>query len=196
MSPAAVYSIRREENLSQTSGAASSRTDRYSLAASGSGQSHTPAGNTLDMEALYPFAESGDGLVLAGRLLATCVDHLELVQTIDAAKDFISYDEQMMRVRVGLRELFALREIGDGFGSIVNAVLWSVSIQEEPLTRRQLQVVILALQELSRRPLMHFDSAMAVIDELEDAGLATECDFIDSLLDVEEANISMDAAEG
>jgi hypothetical protein len=136
---------------------------------------------------LYPFSEVEDGAVLqALRLLGTCIEFLRAVQEINGEVDYIAFDEQLMRARAALRDLFALRRIGDGFGALVSAILWALENGEtEVLSRRQISAVIESLRALRRRPMMHFDSAMLLIDELEGAGLAVEPGAIDSLVGLE-----------
>jgi len=90
----------------------------------------------------------------------------------------------MMRARCHLRDLFALREIGDGFGATINAIIWGIHNKDaEVLTTRQLSLVIEVLNELRKKPLLHFDSAMKLVDQLEDSDLDTEPSTLDSFIE-------------
>ncbi|MGA3133430.1 MAG: hypothetical protein ABSD59_21765 [Terracidiphilus sp.] len=139
--------------------------------------------NILSPAELYPNLEAEDGRVIqALYLLKQCCEFLGCAIQIDPRSDFISYDERMMRVRQLLRRLYALREIGDGFGATINAVIWGLRRKEsEALTTRQLSTVVEVLSQLRKRPILHFDSAMALLDQLEDAELDVDPPFIELL---------------
>jgi hypothetical protein len=135
---------------------------------------------------LYPFSDVNDAVLFqALEMLKDCVRVLELAQRIDPLADYIGFDEEMMEARAILRNLFDLRSIGDGFGSVINAILWSLKNKDtETLNRKQLSTVLESLKELKRKPLMHFDTAMSVIDQLEEADLVVEPTMLDELIDL------------
>jgi hypothetical protein len=134
---------------------------------------------------LYPSLEVQDSeIIQALQLLGSCIEWLQAARQIDSEADFIGFDETMMRARGHLRDLFALRQIGDGFGATINAILWALHNQEvDILTPRQLTFVIEVLGELRRKPLLHFDSAMKLLDQLEDSNLNIEPSRIDFILE-------------
>jgi hypothetical protein len=137
---------------------------------------------------LYPDLESKDGYIVeALQVLTECANHLTVASSIDPAVDFVAYDEQIMRASERLRRLFALREIGDGFGATVNALLWAIQNRlAEPLAAKQMAAVLNAVNQLRKRPLLHFDSSMSLQDELEDSGLNIEPPDFDLLSIFEE----------
>lgn len=143
--------------------------------------------NVLDAPELYPDLEVQDGRVIqALRLLKECSDHLQSATEIDTNSDFIDYDEKMMRVRNALRNLYALRGIGDGFGATISAVIWSLRKKEsEPLTAQQISKLVEVLSQLRRKPMLHFDSAMNLLDQLEDSNLDFDPPFLDLLTEFE-----------
>ena len=128
---------------------------------------------TLVPSDLYPTLGPDDGeIIQAIALLGRCMETLESARQINDKTDFIAYDEEMMRVRQELRQLFQLRQIGDGFGATVNAVLWALQNKDpERLSQRQLSVVVETLGQLRLKPLLHFDTAMTLMDQLEDSDL-------------------------
>jgi hypothetical protein len=135
---------------------------------------------------LYPFSNVDDAaLFQALQLLTDCVKVLESAQRIDPDADYIGFDEQMMRARALLRDLFSLRSLGDGFGSVINAVLWSLKNKDtETLTRKQIATLLESVKELKRKPLMHFDTAMSIVDQLEEADLVVEPSMLNDLVDL------------
>jgi len=115
-------------------------------------------------------------------LIARCTEHIEAAAKIDAKADFIGYDEELIRAKDFLRKLFALRDIGDGFAAVINAVLCAVANGEEKaLSAKQLSALQNVLKQLRKRPMMHFDSATPLLDELEDSDLNIEPPFIGAL---------------
>jgi hypothetical protein len=135
---------------------------------------------------LYPDLQAQDGRVIqALLLLRECGDYLQSAIRIDPKTDFIGYDEKMMRARNSLRRLYALREIGDGFGAVINAMIWALRNKDsETLTSRQISTVVEVLNQLRKKPLLHFDSSMNLLDQLEDSDLNIEPPFMDLLTEV------------
>ncbi len=144
-------------------------------------------GRVLGPNELYSGLEAEDGRVIqALRLLKECREQVREASLIDAKSDFIGYDENMMRALGTLRKLFALREIGDGFAATINALIWALQEREsDPLTARQFSTVIEVVDQLRRRPKLHFDSSMKLMDQLEDSELDTEPPIFDVLLESE-----------
>ena len=136
---------------------------------------------------LYPNLEENDGPVIqALRLISNCCEYLLSALRIDPKLDFIAYDEKMMRARDSLRKLYALRAIGDGFGATINAIIWSLWHKEtEALTARQISTIVEVLNQLRKRPMLHFDSSMSLMDQLEDSELDIEPPFTKLLIESE-----------
>ena len=60
------------------------------------------------------------------------------------------------------------REIGVGFTAVVNAVNWALANRETSSpTRKQINVMVEALNRTIWSPYMHFDTAMPILDTLE-----------------------------
>lgn len=139
---------------------------------------------------LYPFTEDNDSVLSqAINLLSEADKYLSEALGIDPINDFVGFDEKLMRVRAALRKLFELRYLGDGFGAVINGCLWSLKNKEtETLSRRQTTLLRDTLAELKRKPLMHFDTAMSLLDELEVAELSPEPEILDDLFGTPEDN--------
>jgi hypothetical protein len=135
---------------------------------------------------LYPFSNVDDAILFQVlQLLGDFIKILESAQQMDPAVDYINFDEKMMRARAMLRDLFGLRSLGDGFGSVINAALWSLKNKDtETLTRKQIATLLEAMKELKRKPLMHFDTAMSIIDQFEEADLVVEPSMLNDLIDL------------
>lgn len=138
---------------------------------------------TLDASALYRNLAPEDGRVIqALGLIGRCTGHIEAASTIDARRDFIGYDEELIRAKDSLRKLFALRDIGDGFAAVINAVLCAIAnCEERVLSAKQFSSLLSVLRQLRKKPMMHFDSATPLLDELEDSDLDIEPPFIGAL---------------
>ena len=138
----------------------------------------------LSANELYPFSDANDAMLFqALALLGKCVSILESAQHVDPLSDYIGFDELMIQTRATLRDLFALRSIGDGFASLVNALIWSLKNNDTgTLSRKQLSAVLESLKELKRKPLLHFDTATALIDQLEEADLTVDPAILDELI--------------
>lgn len=136
---------------------------------------------------LYSFSDDDDAAIFQGiQLLTRCTGILLAAQQINPEEDYIGFDENMMQLRATLRGLFALRTLGDGFASVVNAVLWSLKNKDtETLDKKQLSSILEAVSELKRKPLMHFDTAMSIVDQLEETGLIVEPSMLDELVSSE-----------
>ena len=102
----------------------------------------------------------------------------------DPTANFVSFDQELMTARSFLLNAFRYREIGDGYAALINAAIWAISNRgQEVLSRRQINVLIGALDRLAKGPLLHFDSAMLVLDEMEEADLEIEPRTLDILTD-------------
>lgn len=165
---------------------ASSRT--FAITSTGGAALQRSATHVLTPAELYRDLDSKDGYIVeALQVLTECAGHLTAASHIDPTVDFVAYDEQVMRASERLRRLFALREIGDGFGATVNALLWALQNRlAEPLAAKQMAAVLNVVNQLRKRPLLHFDSSMSLQDELEDADLNIEPPVSDLLSIFEE----------
>lgn len=192
MSAAQIISISAFERHSFTSASGtpfgpSSVLEITNLASEGAAL-QTEAHSALNPDELYSSLESHDGDVIqALRLLSRCIESLTAAATIDPMKDFIAYDEQMMRVRDSLRKLFGLRTIGEGFGATINAIIWALgNVDLKPLSPAQISTVLDVIGQLRKRPLLRFESSMGLLDQLEASALDIEPPFSGLLDEVEE----------
>jgi len=68
---------------------------------------------------------------------------------------------------------------------LVNAIIWSLKNKDtDVLSRKQVSVVLEAIKELKRKPLMHFDTATGLIDQLEEADLTVEPCMLDGMINL------------
>lgn len=106
------------------------------------------------------------------------------------ADDAMRADECVRRARVELLpELFCLRELGDGFGMLVNAIMTSLhQLEEELPTLSQLRALRKAVEKLETEPFLRPNAAIEAIMELEDAGFDVDHPGLASLSDVLEAS--------
>lgn len=141
----------------------------------------------LGPEALYQNSSGENDLVFqALKLLREATDYLATAATIDPAMDYTFFDTQIMKARVVLETAFRLRAIGDGYAGLINALTLALKNAEvEPLNRRQLSLMVSAIGRLRHGPFMHFDTAMLIMDELEDADLDIEPSAMDEFLPVD-----------
>lgn len=142
----------------------------------------------IEPDQLYPFSDPNESAILqALALLGVCNSALRRAQRIDPNSDYLSFDEELIRARAALRSLFALRDIGEGFATVINASLWALKNRDaDVVSKRQLTVLQNSLATLKRRPVMHFDSAVALLEEMEGAELLIEPNRIDELFGLSE----------
>lgn len=97
------------------------------------------------------------------------------------ATDPLVADDHMMHVQATLFRLLSLRDIGEGFATVVAALLRGVeSGAGGPFAKEQIGAVFQCLNRLRAEPFLSLDGALDEVDALEDAGLATtSTDLID-----------------
>jgi hypothetical protein len=75
----------------------------------------------LSQNDLYPVRQSfSPEHITALRLLAVAIGRCQ--RSIDATDDPMTADVEIQKLQMSLPELFCCRALGDGFGTIVNAV--------------------------------------------------------------------------
>jgi hypothetical protein len=78
-------------------------------------------------------------------------------------------------VTVALRELFCCREIGDGFGAVVNAALAGIeNLRDRAASLHQLTSLLRRLERIQVEPFLSISRAAEEIEILESAGLNVE----------------------
>jgi hypothetical protein len=138
----------------------------------------------INIDRLYEApAGTESQMVRALGLLAECVDLLDQAR-LEANSDAISSDRLVQRVQSLLDQLFSCRNIGDGFGLIVNSLHFAfLNLQGIPLTSKQLNGVWRCLKELRTRPALTFDHGLQYVTELEEAGLEIDPSFLGEILE-------------
>jgi hypothetical protein len=109
------------------------------------------------------------------QLLQQARSALRQAAQLDPSSEFAQFDQQIMIARTFIGRALNCRDIGQGFTSVVNAMNWALANRgEAALTKKQLAALLGALDRVSWSPYLHFDTAMAVLDELETVGLNIE----------------------
>lgn len=144
----------------------------------------------IGIDSLYPDASILRPILgHALRGLAAAKEAAE--ESLDALKrgELISSDESMQRLLALLPELFYCRDLGDGFGAIVNALKYSfVNAHGLPFSEGQIRLIGQAVGRLRQEPFLPFDQAAELVGRLEDFGLQVDPPAfaeLGELLDVE-----------
>lgn len=130
----------------------------------------------LSIDELYPGAGDTDGsLSRAKRALRVCIEHCRKAQQHLDEGDGLKSDNEMVHVQNRLPDLFTYRDLGDGFGMVVDALLTSFENQDDmPCTLQQIKTVRRVLSDLRDRPFMSSGKAVDLTLQLEEAGLDTD----------------------
>jgi hypothetical protein len=123
-------------------------------------------------ENLYPSEHLTDPKVVAARrLLAQVIERFEEAsKEIDS--DPVAADDNVQTCQPILAELFACRSIGDGFATVVNALLVALLNQDgELLTQKQISLITQSLKELSSHLFLTYESALRSLRGFKKAGL-------------------------
>lgn len=107
---------------------------------------------------------------------------LESAARIDSELNYVAFDLELMSARSLLLNAFRYRDLGDGYAAVINATIWALSNRgTHRFTRRQINVLVAALNRVSEGPYLHFDTTSQILDELEDAELDIEPPSLDLL---------------
>jgi len=99
--------------------------------------------------------------------------------------DPIACDDQMQVFYSLLPELFCCRSLGDGFGSIVNAVQQAAVNQHGvPMNGKQMEILQSVLRSLRQGPFILHRDAVEMIMRLEDAGLIVDPPALSEIADI------------
>jgi hypothetical protein len=100
---------------------------------------------------------------------------LRQAMKFDPASEFTHFDQEITVARAHIERALNCREIGTGFTAVVNAVNWALANRDaEGLTKKQISVILEALNRVSWSPYLHFDTAMSILDALEESDLNIE----------------------
>jgi len=112
-------------------------------------------------------------------------------ESLEALKrgELISSDESMQRLQALLPELFYCRDLGDGFGAIINALKFSFeNAHGTPFSEGQIRLIGQTVERIRQEPFLQFEQAAELVGKLEDAGLTVDPSAfaaLGELLDVE-----------
>jgi hypothetical protein len=128
------------------------------------------------IDEIYPaLRETNSALQAAVILLDQALVRLESAIFASKLEDSISADDEMQRLQVLLPELFCCRSIGDGFGSVINAIQLAFANKKgAPLELREIEAIARALRRLRETPFLKLDVAVQLVEGLEDANLIVE----------------------
>jgi hypothetical protein len=136
----------------------------------------------LNLQQLYPESSEDSRMLKGLNLIERARLNLRTSLDIDPVTSFFVFDQEIMKTRALLVKAFQFREIGEGYAALVNAVIWALGNREKASpSRRQINVISNSLDRLINGPYMHFDTAMQIMDELEDADLNIEPASLDLL---------------
>jgi hypothetical protein len=103
--------------------------------------------------------------------------------------ELIASDDATQQLQALLPELFCCRELGDGFGAIINALNFSFqNARGIPLSEEQITLIGHTVERIRKEPFLPFDAAAELIGRLEDVGLVVDppaLAALGELLDVE-----------
>jgi len=143
------------------------------------------AGERLTLDDLFPTREFGNKrLTNALALLDRAVEHIDHAIQLSNSDDCVGADDEFQRLGVLLPELFCCRDIGDGFGSVVNG-LWSAlqNLQGKAASPQQLVAFGHILRKIRNEPLLSEDTAVELLVSLEERDLTVEPPGFDILAD-------------
>jgi len=81
----------------------------------------------------------------------------------------------MQRLQSLLPELFYCRDLGDGFGAIINALKFSFeNAHGTPFSEGQISLIGQAVERIRQEPFLHFEQAAELVGKLEDADLTVD----------------------
>ena len=131
---------------------------------------------TLDWKELYP-AETGRSalLIRAQTLLAQGERSLRKALDCIMDEDAVGADYEITLFQGAIPELFCCKSIGEGFATIVIVLRWALKNRRgDPLTSEQLSVVLNCVVRLNKELFLTYETALNLIDDLENVGLNTD----------------------
>lgn len=147
---------------------------------------HT-AGVISDPLEIYPgLAKTNSALLSAASLLDQAIALQSEAQLFLEEGNAIAGDDSVQKIRALLPELFCCRTIGDGFGSVVNAMHYSfLNANGVPLVLPQVKALGKALRLIRRKPFLSIEDAVDAVLGLEETGLLVEPEGVGSIADIE-----------
>lgn len=140
----------------------------------------------MDIDKLYPSKEILSPLFAAAiKLTEKAFKYSTEALESFKANDQITSDDSMTKLLALLPELFCCKEIGDGYGAIVLSLFHALKNNDGSfLNKDQLININYTLKRLNSEPLMTFESALELLNALEEADLSIESKEFDYLSEV------------
>lgn len=144
----------------------------------------------IPIDTLYSAVETEgtkpSDLFKALQLLADAISSVTTARDLLRQNDLLESDKYIQGLQGTLPELFRCRNIGDGFGAIVNAIEISfVNQNGKPFEEKQINLLLRILKQLRSAPFISFDSAQNLITELESLGFDVYPATLDAFSDDE-----------
>lgn len=133
-----------------------------------------PGKLVADIEDFYPAARETPGSRVAPTLELLKLASAQVDQAVGALRqsDQIAADDHILKLLGILEETFCLRDIGDGFASVINSCINAIrNLRGDLLSERQILAVGICLSALRRQPFCNDEVALAFIERLIDADL-------------------------
>jgi hypothetical protein len=112
---------------------------------------------------------------------------------VDAASESIrngaqiAADDSMQYLQAIVHELFCLRDIGEGYACIVNALISAFeNLGQSPANEVQIRAIQHAIYGIEDAPFMSIEASLSLISKLDEAGFVTEpteMKYLSDLLD-------------
>jgi len=119
------------------------------------------------------------------RLLSVGTERLEEALGASRRQETVAADDALQRFQGMLPELFCLRSLGDGYGMIINALLYAFeNLEGTPLTESQINAVVRLVKKVRTELFLNINIAAEAITALESAGLVVEPRELDVLADL------------
>jgi hypothetical protein len=127
----------------------------------------------IEIDKLYPADKDHvSDLIAALGVLADAIALLEKARVAARKQEAITADRYWQRFQSLLPGLFKHRKIGDGYGTVINALHFAcVNQHGAPLSFDQLTTVWRVIKELRSAPVTPFEQGLKYVQELEDCQL-------------------------
>ena len=124
----------------------------------------------LSQSDLYPARHAfSPEHITALRLLRLAVGRCR--RAIDAQNDPMSADIEIQKVQMLLPKLFCCRSLGDGFGTVINALIYVfANARGNSFTSDQIRILARVFQGLRDKPFLTTAEADDAVEELESGG--------------------------
>jgi len=135
---------------------------------------------TIPTKDLYPLSnELNQPLSSAFQLLDEGIQYISEAISFFIENDMFSSDDEVQKLQVLLPELFCCRDLGDGFGAIINSIFNALkNYSGKPLNQKQLQRINKLLKRIRTEPYISFEEAIEEIELLEEVGFEVEPEYI------------------